>query len=656
MLKSSAIGALICLLLTTGFNALAQQADTLEAARSLSVRSIPASRATEEARPGEAVSPPSTAADAIRRFTGVQVKDYGGAGGLKTVNVRSLGSEHTGVFIDGVQIDNAQNMQVDLGRLSIGETALVSLYNATKSQRLQTAKEYACGASVHLDSEAPVRTAGSVSFRGGSFCTLNPSVQADLALGRVSVRGAAEYLYSDGRYKFPFFGTTLVRENGDIRSMRLESQIFGRLDSGEWRLRLYGYNSERGFPGPVIRRAAGFPLSAERQADCDAFVQGSWIQNWAPRYSTALRFKYAFDYTHYNTHPEKNPMALPYNLHYRQNSGYVSLAQSLSIAEKWSADLSTDLQYNALDSDVGQFVTPRRTTVIAALALRGGWRRLSLSSSLAWECAIDDFKTPDAGGWSVEKDRRSAWMPSLSLLYIPGSGAFELDAFIKRSYRLPSFNDLYYTLTGNSRLSPESAFQAGAGARLRGGAGCWGWELRLAPYYNIVSNKIVAIPTSSQFRWTMLNIGRADIAGLDAKASGTVRKGAFEAEATLRYSLQSALDHSTPGSLTWGCQIPYIPLHSGSIDLVAKLKDWAFAWNTVVCGEKWSRSANTDDYRIAPWSVSDASFSRSLRLKGKGGSFKISLSLNNLFNFRYELVQGYPMPGFNAMASVEYRW
>lgn len=30
-------------------------------------------------------------ADAIRYFSGVQIKDYGGIGGLKTVNVRSLG-------------------------------------------------------------------------------------------------------------------------------------------------------------------------------------------------------------------------------------------------------------------------------------------------------------------------------------------------------------------------------------------------------------------------------------------------------------------------------------------------------------------------------------------------------------------------------------
>ncbi len=39
-------------------------------------------------------------ADALRYFSGVQVKDYGGVGGIKTVNIRSMGTNHTGVVYD----------------------------------------------------------------------------------------------------------------------------------------------------------------------------------------------------------------------------------------------------------------------------------------------------------------------------------------------------------------------------------------------------------------------------------------------------------------------------------------------------------------------------------------------------------------------------
>ena len=57
-------------------------------------------------------------AEAIRYFSGVQLKDYGGIGGLKTINVRSIGTHHTTVFYNDIPISNAQNGQVDLSKFS----------------------------------------------------------------------------------------------------------------------------------------------------------------------------------------------------------------------------------------------------------------------------------------------------------------------------------------------------------------------------------------------------------------------------------------------------------------------------------------------------------------------------------------------------------
>ena len=633
-------------------NSQAQQADTLTASAVYSVKQLPVVRPVEEVQLQDAVVVPMQVAEVLRRFTGVQVKDYGGVGGLKTVNVRSLGSEHVGIFIDGIQVDNAQNMQVDLGRFSTGGISTVSLYNGQKTRRLQTAKEYACGASVHLDTGRPPlqkKYAGRLGLRGGSFGTVNPSVQWDQLLGPVTLRASAEYLTSNGRYKFPCFDTTLVRGNGDIRSLRLETQLFGSTTGGSWQLRLYSYGSERGFPGPVIRRALGFPFSAERQADQNLFAQGGWDQEWTERYSTAVRFKYANDYMHYDSHPEKNPMAIPYDVHYRQQSGYLSLAQSYVLSAPWSVDLSTDIQRNTLDSDVGQFVMPRRTVFTGALATRLAWDKFRAAAHLVYMGAWDSYGNPNAGGWTREDGYRDAWMPSVSLYYAPWEW-LELDGFVKRSYRLPSFNDLYYTQMGNSNLSPESAFQLGADLRINGHKSFWTWELRLSPYYNKVSDKIVAIPTSSQFRWTMLNIGIVDVSGLDIKADVSYSRKDWKAGAVLRYSFQQALDHSTPGSQTWGNQIPYIPLHSGSIDFLVNWRRWALTWDTTITGERWSRSANTPDYRISPWSISDLNLSYHFERP----DIRLSLNCNNIFDQPYQIVQGYPMPGRSFMAGVEY--
>ena len=47
-------------------------------------------------------------ADAVKKFAGASVKDYGGIGGMKTVSVRNLGAHHTAVSYDGVTISNTQ--------------------------------------------------------------------------------------------------------------------------------------------------------------------------------------------------------------------------------------------------------------------------------------------------------------------------------------------------------------------------------------------------------------------------------------------------------------------------------------------------------------------------------------------------------------------
>ncbi|MBQ1866038.1 MAG: Plug domain-containing protein, partial [Bacteroidales bacterium] len=97
--------------------------------------------------------------DAVRVFGGLQVKDYGGVGGLKTVNIRSLGSEFTGVFIDGIQVSNAQNMQVDLGRFGADEFSSAALSYGEGSHSVGAAvpgaREEAGGNNLMLTSGEP---------------------------------------------------------------------------------------------------------------------------------------------------------------------------------------------------------------------------------------------------------------------------------------------------------------------------------------------------------------------------------------------------------------------------------------------------------------------------------------------------------------------
>ena len=86
---------------------------------------------------------------------------------------------------------------------------------------------------------------------------------------------------------------------------------------------------------------------------------------------------------------------------------------------------------------------------------------------------------------------------------------------------MPTLNDLYYTFIGNVKLNPEYTTQYNVGVTY---SKSFNGILRILEiqadgYYNQVRDKIVAMPTSNFFRWTMVNLGKVKIKGIDNGAS-----------------------------------------------------------------------------------------------------------------------------------------
>ena len=171
--------------------------------------------------------PSSSVADALKYMAGVQIKDYGGLGGQKTINVRSLGSQHVGVYLDGVRITNAQNGTVDLGKYSLTTLESVSLFNANKTEMLMTASEYASASTVYLKTHRPDSTSLSASYAYSSFHTHKAA--ATFSYKNWLLLDAA-YTSSVGDYPFEYHteyeDTTGTRRNSDIKMFRIETCAF----------------------------------------------------------------------------------------------------------------------------------------------------------------------------------------------------------------------------------------------------------------------------------------------------------------------------------------------------------------------------------------------------------------------------------------------
>ena len=599
-------------------------------------------------------------ADALRYFSGIQIKDYGGVGGLKTVNIRSMGTNHVGVFYDGIELGNAQNGTVDLGRFSLDNMESVTLYNGQKSAIFQPAKDFGSSGSIYLQTRTPQFEEGKkynvrASFKTGSFGVANPSVLWEQKLGqRISSSFSAEYLHSSGKYKFTYrmqegYDTTAERQNGDLNALRVEGGLFGQLKQGYWKAKAYLYNSERGYPGAIVRNKFSHE---DRQWDTNFFTQGTFKKDFTQWYSLLANAKYAYDYLHYLADPKKDESLMYVNNHYYQQEVYTSVANRFNLFPWWEASFSADYQFNLLNADLRDFVYPRRHTLLASIATAMRFKQVELQASLLKTFVHDTSSgTPAPDKQKLTPSFFVSWRP------FPQSG-LNLRGFYKRIFRMPTLNDLYYTFIGNINLEPEFTTQYDLGftySRTFNSTWLRSLEVQTDVYYNEVENKIVATPTSNFFRWTMVNLGNVEIRGVDVALQTGWKIGRdLMVSNRINYTYQRAQDFTDPKSEFYGGQIPYIPWHSGSAVVNLQWRSWEANYSFIYTGERYSSQANIPYNYQLPWYTSDFSVSKGLKVWK--GDLKLTLEVNNLLNQQYEVVICYPMPSTNFKLIAQYNF
>ena len=603
-------------------------------------------------------------ADALRYFAGVQLKDYGGVGGIKTVNVRSMGSSHLGIFYDGIQLGNAQNGQIDLGQFSIDNVEEISLYNGQKSAIFQPASEFASAGAVYIRTRRPQFTDDEtyhlkLRAKYGSSDMIRVSGLWEQKLSSlVSSSVSAEFLNSSGKYKFRYqrykvdgtlaYDTTAIRQNGDIWAVRAEGNLYGRFKDGGWNIKAYTYHSERGIPGAIVNNVW---RRGERQADHNTFVQAWAMKSWSPRFTTRMQTKYAYYQTHY---VNRDPKTMLIDQTYRQQEAFVSMSNVYEILRGWSTSVAYDFRWNKLTthhSSLTHHPSPYRFENMISIATAYNRPWFNIQGSVLALFAKDHTET------QVDKESTKVLVPALFFNVFPFQNRiFSIRAYAKRSYRLPTFNDLYYTDMGNALLTPESALQYNVGFVVekdwyKGFLRHFRWQTD--GYYNSVHDKIVAYPKGQQFRWTMLNLGKVHIKGIDVETELAVAPVQdLVISGRLQYTYQDARDVTDPADTYYRDQIPYIPWHSGSAILGLSYRQWDMNYSFIYAGERYNQQENIAYNYMPAWYTSDMSLSRRFSLKGM--EIKTTLEVNNLLDQQYDVILNYPMPGRNFAISLNF--
>ena len=609
--------------------------------------------------------------DAVKYFSGVTVKDYGGIGGLKTVSARSLGAAHTAVSYDGITLTDCQTGQIDVGRFSLDNVDMLSLNNGQSDNIFQPARLFASAALLNIRTLTPrfnenKNLNGKISFKAGSFGMINPSLLFQQKINRrYSAQLSAEWLSANGEYPYlldhSYLGDGIVtsetRKNTDVQNLRIEGALYANLSENEsGYLKAYLYNSERGLPGATILYNTD-NFSSQRMWDRTFFTQAHYEKTFTPVWSLQLNAKYNHGMLHYLDTTYLNEAGRMESV-YRQNEYYTSFSVLYRALEHLSFSFSSDAFLNTMMADFetdvldDEFATPSRYSLLSVLAAKYVSNSFMSTASILSTIVNEQVKV----GVPAANQRR--FSPYISFTYRPfETQNIRFRAFYKNIFRLPTFNDLYYSRIGNADLRPEVTDQLNMGVTYSATPSKLFplFSVTIDGYRNYVKDKIVAMPTKNIFVWSMLNLGKVQIDGLDLTVETTLTpfgKIGFVLGGT--YTYQRAVDVTTPDGGTYGHQIAYTPRVSGSGKAAIETPWVDVSYSLLWSGKRYGGFQNFAENRLPGYADHSISASRVFKFADK--QLSLNFEVLNLLNENYAIVKWFPMPGRSIRATVGYKF
>lgn len=589
------------------------------------------------------------AGDALKHFAGVQVKDYAGIGGLKTVNIRGLGAQHTGVIYDGVQVGDCQSGQVDLSKFTLDNISTLSLSIGQDDNIYRSAKSYASAANIEITSISAHHDkafGGNANVRIGSYGLAEPSLFLNQNIGKLSLSEYAAYQRADGSYDFKLWnGTHLIdskRHNSDIETWRGEINALLRISKKQTlKWKLYGFDSHRGLPGPVIYDNE---YSAERLIDKNVFTQLQYENLFSQRIKFKAAAKWNYSWNRDNNVKEDRTTSDTY----RQNETYLTATLWAEPVNGLHVALSQDYAHNYLSMTIDGCPYPTRNSFWTSVAADyKGIRNVVINASLLATNISERVKVGEAS------DGFHRLSPAFSMQWKVAKG-LRLRLSYKDIFRTPTLNDLYYTGIGRRTLRPEKTRQWNVGITYshenRNGNGI---ALTLDGYYGRVTDKIVAVPR--MFLWQMMNVGKVRSLGIDATATGSLTLAdRWSVDITAAYSYMNATDRTDASEMNYGDQIAYTPQHSGSGSVTLHSPFADITYNVLLTGHRYMLGYNIPANRMPGFA--DHSITASKAFSIGSCRMRLQLDIKNLGNKNYEVVRYYPMPGTNVLFTTGFEW
>ena len=597
---------------------------------------------------------PEDLGDLTSRFLGVFVRSYGGAGGLKTMNARGLGSQHFLIVANQQALIFNQMGSANLGDIQVdGLNAVTYSLGGTDAWDLPTLTKTYSGV-LHLE-----------------FLELNQNLKDFIQLQTVGG--------SFGRYKL----------SGHWLKKTKKATLFAQA---------YGYQMNGDFPfdyrhGSVLLsgvRANNFTREAQGRIGANFALNANSKLQFSVQYLTAFRqLPGAIVFYHPENYQTLGNEQINGNVKYSLNKQKFKLIQFANFSStntnyrdsfhlvkpQWqnynenNFDLGHNGQFemgfiklnwsgqyifSSLLTNRADILLPIRHRFLLSVGGEFQHKLMKVRFDFPLQNLIDKTAT-------LPNQNRLLLTPSMGLnqVFLGARSKSIFRISMGQFSRVASFSEMYYGQIGNPDLRPEISQMINSGLHHQRRLGKIALNVGADFFYGLIQDKIIAIPTQNLFVWSVRNVQTVRNYGFDAIASLNYhfKKMSSFLSFSQKSSFNVAWDISDPNGPTYKHQIPYTPywLHASEFTLKRKNISVTYSYNfsdfRFVLGENIAANV-LDAFHIHDFRLNYECF----REKRPQQVWRIHLKCNNLFNQSYQVIRSFPLPGRNFEIGISLKY
>lgn len=605
----------------------AQKTDTLK----LQEVSVSATRIHLHEQAGIVLKPDSTfnalavsnnLSDNLSLFSATSFRTYGLAG-LVTPSARGTGGSHTAVLWNGFNLQSAMNGIIDLSLVNQNSFDDVLLINGPSGSIWGNG---AIGSAISLNSKAQFipDTSLMLSLRKGSFGLTDGLAEFKISSQKVENQTSVQYRTAHNQFTFQdntgFVPQERKMENAGFNQLHLKNNLFFNLRKNyKLGLNVWYLNSDRDLPAAITAIN-----NLENQKD-EALRFSASINKWTGKANFQLRSALFYEQIKYEN------QVLNIRDEARSTTSITEFEVNYYAFEKTKVSIGVHQGiYNALSANFGGAREQLRSAAYAAII---------------YKTKKEKFEFGLNGRYELVDGKAIPFIPTANV----GLNVLRKRVFVfsklGSSYRLPTFNDLYWQPGGNENLQPENGWNFQFGLKTQGLKRI---SVQLAAFHTQIENWILWLPGQGSF-WSPTNVDRVIAKGIE----GNFTFGQYQLSKLIKMKLVANVEFGATRNVTSSPfksakQLSYVPQVKTSEVVAFEIGKVNLLFQHQYQSLRYLNLSNNTF--LPQINLFNLALNRSFWVMKSTLNFGIRVE--NILNTQYELVQYRPLPGRNFQLNL----